>query len=128
MTDLTNKVDKIPLEEMQVLYTKYAPLLELIKQRKQIPYLAYIFDLGITYTKEKYKNVDNNWLQWAIVCLKELHLKGKLSTEEDIHKVVDEFIEYCKNNYHEHINDNAIHTDAFNRDWGFVHKFMRNKY
>jgi len=119
-------INKTP-EELNTLIEKYAPLLELVKQDEQIPYLAYIFDIGIMYVKEKYNNIDINWQQWSIVCLKDLQLKGKIKTETDINIIIDDFIEYYQNNYNDYINNMGMYVNEYYRDCGFVHAFIEKK-
>lgn len=123
MIDLTNKnADKI-----NELIEKYKPLLELIEERKQIPYLAYIFDIGITYVREKYKNINVDWQQWSIVCLKDCQLNGKIEEEADIYKIVDDFIIYCQNDYETYLNNIGIYSNVYYRDLGFVQAFIMKK-
>jgi hypothetical protein len=123
MIDLINNVKNMPVDEVNILIQKYAPLLELVKQREQIPYLAYIFDIGIKYVREKYNNLDTNWQQWSIVCLKEFQIKEQIKSETDIYKIIDDFVEYTKINYQEYYNNIGMFVDEYYRDCGFVHAF-----
>lgn len=123
MIDLTNK----NIDEINGLIQKYKPLLELIKEQEQIPYLAYIFDIGIKYVREKYKNINVDWQQWSIVCLKDLQLNGKIEEETDIYKIIDDFIDYCQNNYDAYLNNIGIYVNVYYRDCGFVHAFINKK-
>jgi len=111
------------IEEVNGLIQKYTSLLELIKPQEQIPYVAVIIDIGITYIKEKYADIELDWKIWAIVYLKNKYLKGKISKESEIPESIDDFIIHYKNEYKEYIDKLGMSASDFDRDYGFVSKF-----
>ena len=128
MTDLTNKIGNISVADMQVLYTKYTPLAEFIgKYKDQVPYLLYVIDAGVEYIKKTYVDLSVDWKAWAIVYLKHMYLKGHLKKEEDISATIDEFVKHYNEDYKSYIDDLALSASEFDRDYGFVCKYIWKK-
>jgi hypothetical protein len=116
MIDLTNRT----IDEINELIQKYISVLELIKQQKQIPYLAIVIDVGIKYVKEKYQDLELDWKAWSIVYLKHKYLRGKIKKESDIPNLIDDFIKYYKDKYKSYVDNLGMSTSDFDRDYGFV--------
>jgi hypothetical protein len=123
MIDLTSK----SADEINLLIQKYTPVLELVKETGHIPYLAFIFELGINYIKGKYNDLETNWKQWSIVCLKDLQINGVLKNEEDVFKCIDDFIEYYKIHYQQYVDEIALFSNEYDRDHIFVQAFINRK-
>lgn len=123
MIDLTNK----SIDEINGLIQKYASVLELIHQREQIPYLAYIIDIAVNHIKEKHNYLSIDWKAWSVVVIKKLFLDKKINNESDIIKSIDDFIEYQKNEYQNYLNDLAMFTSEYDRDLGFVWGYVCKK-
>jgi hypothetical protein len=119
MIDLTNKT----VDEINELIKKYASALELIKPQFQ-PYLALIIDIGVKHIKEKYQDLPLDWKAWSIVYLKNKYFKGRIHKETDISDLIDDFIKHYKNDYVEYINNLGTFTNEYERDRGFIHKYL----
>jgi len=117
MIDLTNK-------NVEVLIQKYAPVLELIRNREQIPILAYLIDYGVQYIQFKYKFLDIDWKCWAIILIRNQQIQKKINTEKDIDDLIDNFVKYYQESYREYINDLGTSTCDYDRDREFVYRFL----
>lgn len=129
MTDLINKVDKIindDINSIQILVTKYTPVLREIKIEKNIPYVAYIIDTSINYINAKYVNLSKDWKAWSVIVVKNLFLDGKIKKEKDIPNIIDDFVGYYNAEYEKYCED-IISATEFDRDNGFMFKYMRLK-
>lgn len=119
MIDLTNKT----VDEVNALILKYAQALEIIRPPDQ-PYMAYIIHVACTYLEEKYKELNKDWKAWSVVVLK--NLCRKINNDNDVKKIIDEFVGYYVLEYQKYIDDLIWHNE-FERDWGFVHGFVHKK-
>jgi len=124
MTNIITKVNNIELQDIEILYIKYQPIFEFIKQKEQIPYLVYVFETGINYVKENYNNIDKDWKVWSIVYLKNQFLNNRIIEELDIIETIDNFFTYYKTNYKNYINDLAMYVSEYDRDYGFMLKLI----
>jgi hypothetical protein len=120
MIDLTNKT----VEEVNALIQKYASVLELIKPQYQ-PFLAVIIDIGVQYVKTNHNDLPLDWKTWSIVVLKNKYFKGKVHKETDIPNIIAEFIQCYKDNYAEYIQQLGMSASEFDRDYGFVCRYMQ---
>lgn len=120
MIDLTNR----SVDEVNGLIQKYVSVLQLIRPIRHIPYLAVIIDIGIKYIKEKYYDLEPDWKSWSIVYIKNKYMKGKINKESDIPELIDEFIKHYKNEYSDYIQHIGMSASEFDRDYGFVCKFI----
>ena len=120
MIDLTNK----NVDEINALIQKYASVLELLKPQYQ-PYMAFIIDTGVKYIQENYPTLELDWKAWSIVVLKNKYFKGKIHNESDIPKIIAEFIQHFKDNYAEYIQQLGMSATEFDRDYGFVCRYMK---
>jgi|JFJP01.1.fsa_nt_gi hypothetical protein len=123
MTDLTNKIQSIPLVELQNLYNKYSQVLENIKPESQLPYMAIIIDVAIKYINENHATIPKDWKAWTVLVLKHKYFQNKINSETDITKSIDEFIKYYNENYIEYIS-RMISVTEFDRDYGFVVEYL----
>ena len=73
MIDLTSK----SVDEINELIQKYIGVLELIKDKKHIPYLAVVISVGIKHIKENYDDLILDWKAWSIINLKHKYLNNK---------------------------------------------------
>jgi hypothetical protein len=121
MIDLTNRT----VEDVNALIQKYASLLELIREKQQIPYLAVVLDIGINHVKETYPTLELDWKAWSIVLLKNKYLKGYVKNESDIPVIIAEFIKHFKDNYADYIQQLGMSATEFDRDYGFVCRYMK---
>ena len=120
MIDLTNKT----VDEINVLIQKYASVLELLKPQYQ-PHMAFIIDIGFKYIQENHRDLPNDWKSWSIVVLKNKYFKGKIHEESDISKMIAEFIQHYKDNYAEYIQQLGMSASEFDKDYGFVCRYMK---
>jgi hypothetical protein len=119
MIDLTNK----SVDEINELIKKYAQALELIKPQFQ-PYLAVIIDIGVKHIKEKHQDLPVDWKAWSIVYLKNKYFKGRIHKESDIPDLIDDLIRHHNDDYKKYIDDLGVFTNEYDRDRGFVHKYL----
>jgi len=129
MTDLINKVDKIIKEDVSSLQTivdKFSVVLQDTIPEREIPYLAYIVDNCVNHINENHKDLSADWKSWSVLIVRHLYLKGKVEKDDDIPKIINEFITFWKADY-EKWSSNIISTTQYDRDRGFVYRFI-NKY
>lgn len=129
MTDLINKIDKIikdDINSIQVLVTKYRPVLQETRVEKNIPYLAYIIDASINHINAKHKKLSKDWKAWSVIVIKNLFLDGKIKKEKDIPNIIDDFVGYYTGEYEKYCED-IISATEFDRDNGFMFKYIRLK-
>lgn len=124
MIDLTNRTT----EEVNGLIQKYTSLLEVADLKKQddVPILAIIFDVGISYIKTTHNNLSKDLKGWIMIALKHKYYDGKIKTEEDIRKIIDDFIDFWKAEYKKYCND-IVSASDYDRDNGFLFKYLLKK-
>jgi hypothetical protein len=121
MIDLTSRT----IDEINGLIQKYTSVLELyIKQQQYIPYLAVIIDVGVKHIKEKHADLPLDWKVWSIIYIKNKYFKDKIPKESDIPELIDEFIGHYKEKYGDYINDLGLSSSEFDRDYGFVRRYI----
>lgn len=124
-TDLINKVNQMPVVEVQVLYKTYESILEFVEKQEQLPYFVYTIDIAIKHINETYPTLDKDWKTWAVVVLKHQYFQNKINSETDIVKSIEEFVKYYNENYSQYIL-NMVSVTEFDRDYGFVIKHINN--
>lgn len=122
MIDLTNK----SVEEINGLIQEYAPLLELTKYRKDIPYLAYVIDIAIKHIETKHKEADVDQKAWAVCAVRWQYLNGKILNDSDITSTIDEFFQYVKDELIS-FTSNMIAVSQYDLEAAFVHHFLHKK-
>jgi len=129
MTDLINKVDRIindDINSIQILITKFTSVLQETKIEKNIPYLAYIIDASINHINNNHKDLSKDLKTWSVLVVKNLFLDGKIINDEDIPNIIDDFIGYYTAEYEKYSED-IISGTEFDRDNGFMFRYIRNK-
>lgn len=127
MTDLINKVDKIIKEDvnsLQIIVDKFFIVLQNTLPEKEIPYLAYVINVGVNHINQNHKDLSPDWKTWAIVIIRKQYLKGKLKKDSDIIKIIDEFVIFWKTDYEKYCK-NIIATTEYDRDRGFVFRYEK---
>jgi len=122
MIDLTNKT----VDEINGLIQKYAPLMELIKNKKEIPYLAYVIDVAIKHIETNHKEAHIDQKSWAATIVKWQYLDGKIKKESDITQTIDEFFQYIKDELQTFIG-NMIPASQYDLEAAFAHQFIHKK-
>jgi hypothetical protein len=122
MIDLTNK----SVDEINELIQKYAPLLELTKNKKEIPYLAYVLDVAIKYIETNHKEKHKDQRAWAATIVRWQYLDGKIKNESDIAETIDEFFQYIKDELQTYVS-NMVAASQYDLEAGFVHQFIQKK-
>lgn len=122
MIDLTNKT----VDEINGLIQKYAPLLELTKNKKEIPYLAYVLDIAIKYIEEKHKEKHKDQKAWAATIVRWQYLDGKIKNEFDITQTIDEFFQYLKDEFQTYAG-NMVAASPHDLETGFAFQFIHKK-
>jgi hypothetical protein len=122
MTDLTNRT----IKEVDELIQKYNQLLEVsgVKTLIDAQILVIIIDVAIKHIEEKYKNLSKDWKAWTVVVLK--NLRKKINNDDDVKKIIDEFVGYYALEYQKYVDDLVWHNEI-DRDWGFVHGYINKK-
>jgi len=129
MIDLINRVDewiKADVNGVQEIVNKYASVLQGTLPEKNIPYLAVIIDTCVHYLSGSHGATNADWKAWSVLLIKKLFEEGKLKKEEDIHLVIDEFLEYKEKEYEKYCKD-IISVDDYERDRGFMYRFFWKK-
>lgn len=128
MTDLINKVDDLIKNNDKLIneaINNFSPVLDKVKYKNDIPYLSYIIYLSVDYIKNN-DNLSKDWKAWSIVVVKKMYLNGKINNEADIKNIINDFIEHYKQEYEKYC-DNIISATDFDRDYGFVLKYVNKK-
>jgi hypothetical protein len=122
MTDLTNR----NIEEANILFEKYKPVLEVsnIRNIEDAKILAIVYDVSVKHIKENHNQLNIDWKAWCMVVVNKLFLIKKFKTEEQIIKTIDAFVEYWKNEYQSYCNDLAMFASEYDRDNGFVFRYI----
>ena len=125
MTDLTNRTT-IEIDELVKLY---APALQVsnIKKPEELYLFAIIIDVAAKHIKNKYDDLSVDWKSWCVIAVKLAHEKKKFKYEEEIIKVIDDFVNYSKEEYGNYCSDIALFSSEYSRDLGFVYQFINKK-
>jgi hypothetical protein len=86
---------------------------------------AIMLDVAIKYLQENHKDLNSDWKAWSVIVLKKQF--KKIRTEEDIKKTINNFIEYYQNEYQNFIDDLGMFASEYDRDLGFVSRFLHKK-
>lgn len=122
MIDLINK----SVAEVEILIQKYGSLLEVsgLKTVLDAQLLAIIIDIAVNHIQENHKDLNKDWKAWTVVALK--NLQKRIKTDEDVKNNADEFINHYKNEYQKYVDDLVWYSE-YDRDWGFVHRYLHKK-
>jgi hypothetical protein len=129
MTDLTNKVDALILNDLKSLQdtvNNYGTILELLKKKDDIPYVGFIVDIGVKHIRKFHEKETPDLKAWSIVVLKDLFQSGVLKTEEQIPELIDEFIEHYKKDFRAY-KENHVAVNDYYMELGFVMAFEKQK-
>jgi len=124
MINISDKTE----EELNTLIQKYASVLQLVRDRQQIPHMALILDHAVTYINENHSDLDGYWKTWLIIVIKSFY--GDINAKEDVNKIIDKFLDYQKNQYQSYL-DKIISEDTesvsdYDRDSVFVFSYIFN--
>jgi hypothetical protein len=61
-----------------------------------------------------------------MLVIKHRYNEGKINTEEDVRKIINEFVSFWKTEYKDYCND-IISATEYDRDRGFVFKYLLKK-
>jgi hypothetical protein len=128
MTDLTNKIGKLfkdKPEYIQKLINDYKTVLEETRP-ENIPYIAYIIYVSVKYINSLHQDLSKDLKAWSVIVIKNLFLDGKIKKETDILQIIDDFIGYYTAEYEKYC-ENIIAATEFDRDNGFVLKYLNKK-
>jgi hypothetical protein len=122
MIDLTNK----SIDQINTLIQKYTPVLELYVRHheKHIPILAHIIDLAVNHTKTNHNDLTLDWKVWSVFVVEKNYFNNKINNESDIGKTIDDFIVYWKAEYQGYCNGLGMSASEYDRDRGFVYKYL----
>jgi len=129
MTDLINRVDEwieTDIEKVQELVNKYSSVLQGTLPEKNISYLAVIINTCVHFLNENHPDLEPDWKAWSVLLIKKLFEDDKLEKEEDIHLIIEEFLEYKEKEYEKYCK-NIIAVTEYDRDRGFVYRFFDKK-
>lgn len=122
MIDLTNKT----IDEINGLIQKYAPLLELTKNKKEISYLAYVLDVAIKYIEANHKEKHKDQKAWAATIVRWQYLDGYIKKESDIIETIDEFFQYVNDEFQAYAG-NMVAVSPHDLETGFAFQFVLKK-
>lgn len=117
MIDLTNK-------NIGELAQKYSCVLELIKNKDQIPHLAYIIDYSVNFIKQNYSPFTDVWKAFGVVVVRHQWQNGKINNEQDIDNLLIGYFQYLNDNYEKYINSLGIVGSEYDRDYGIVRHYI----
>ena len=116
MTDSTNNVN------IDNLIQKYLPVLETLHRKEFWVQYAQIFEISIDYINAKHKGIDYSWKIWTTLLL--VNLVNEIKTNEDVHKIVDEFVKYINDNYKNYCDNLGMSSTDFDKNYLFMSKFI----
>ena len=129
MTDLINRVDewiKTDINKVQELVNKYTTVLQGTLPEKNIPYLAVIINICVHYLKENHPTLPADWKAWSVLLIKKLFEENRLKKEEEIHQIINEFVDFKNKEYQKYCDD-IISVNEYERDRGFLYRFYYKK-
>jgi hypothetical protein len=112
----TNKID---------LVKKYFPLFEFIKSCENKEQLANIFEIGISYIKEKHNDLSIDLKSWIVFLLKFPEIRSILTKNDEICDIIDDFVDFHKKNYQDYVNELEFSSSDYDKDEGFVYLFKK---
>ena len=121
MIDITNK----SVEEINSYIQTYSHILEVVKYKEKIPYLAVIIDMAVKHIANCYNNLTSDWKAWSVYVVEELC--DIINNEIDVKNIINEFNEYYQKEYQKFLDNIAMSVSDYDRDWAFIHTFMKNK-
>lgn len=118
-----NLIEK-SVEEVNILIKKYRSVLEVsdLSSNDEVQLLAIVIDVVVNYLNEKYNDLTPELKTWCV-----LVLKNKFNTfkvEDEVKKMIDNFIVYWNNEYQKYCNGLEMFTSEFDRDYGFIRLFQ----
>ena len=127
MTDLINKnksdLSNEELEILKNLVEKYKDLIQYV-HHSYANELAFVLEMGINHIKDNHNDLPVDWKTWSMVLLKNM-VEDNLNIQ-NVPTIIDEFVEYHKTEYNKYCKD-IISVNDFERDRGFVHRFINKK-
>jgi hypothetical protein len=116
------------MEENKDLVIKYNDILELVKDHKQHNNLAILFEISIKYLRERYKDYSTSTKISGVYIIKELYLKGLISSDNQAINIIDDFIIYYDKNYEIFIKnyDNNIFDTNMLFIKNYINKILTN--
>jgi hypothetical protein len=127
MTDLISSVENTPENLMNVLLSRFAPVIELFPKQKNSKTLAFIFEISVNYIKEKYPNLNPDWKTWTVTAVQKMYFDNKINTVEDIILIIDDFIGFTATDYQIYSETFKISQDEFEINLGFVNYYIKIK-
>ena len=126
MTDLISRVKNLKPETINKLNDKYESILSIpdIKNKENAPYFLYIINLSVNYIQETHKDESKDWKAFAILLVKKLIEEKSVKTKEELFEYIDQFFEYKKSEYENYISNITSYSDEFQKNLGFIFKFM----
>jgi len=106
------------------LVNKYSNVLELIPNHKQHNNLALLFEISINYIKNNFNNVNINIKISAVYVIKELYLKGFISSDNDCEIIINDFMKFYNENYNNFINEFDNNIDKHDINMLFIKKYL----
>ena len=124
IVDIKNVVDKLIINDVEEIRKKIDRFGNLFNdiQQNQIPYLAYIIDIGVDHINNAHTTLPVEWKAFAIVLVIKLFLTGKINDDDQIKNIIDDFIMHWENDY-EQYSENIIATTEYDRKYGFVFNY-----
>ena len=124
MIDLTNRTINPHL-----LLQKFAPVLETIKNKEAHVQVAYVLDVAVKHIQRNHPQIESDWKTWCTVAIKDILLEHplKINNEKDIEEIIDAFMKYYEENYESYLNNIALYTNEYYRDYPFVGKFIKTR-
>ena len=110
------------MEENKDLVIKYNDVLELVKDHKQHNNLAILFEISIKYIRERYKDYSTDVKISGVFIIKELYLKGLITTDNQAINIIDDFIIYYDKNYNDFIKDYELPN--FDTNMHFIKNYL----
>jgi hypothetical protein len=106
------------------LVNKYSYILELIPNHKIHGNLALLFEISSNYIKNKFKNVDIEIKVSAVYVIKQLYVKGLISSDNDCEIIINDFMKYYYENYNSFINEFDNNINKYEINMLFIKNFL----
>lgn len=124
--DMIDLINNKTVEEINGLIQKYVPLLELTKNKKDIPNLAYVIDVAIKHIQANHKEAHVDQKSWAVCVVRWQYLDSKINNELDITNTIDEFFQYIIDEF-QNFTHNTISISSYDLEAAFAFHFINKK-
>lgn len=120
MINITNKTEA----ELNSLIQKYYPVLQTLKQYQLFPQQAVIIDVAKSFINERHAGLNPHWKSLLVLLV--MKMFNSINNETDVYELIEDFLQYKKNEYQDYVNDIVMCVDELERDYVFMKMFINH--